>query len=56
MNGLGLSNKGGGGYVESPPNNPSQDRDVVTGQHEKPFLTFEDRALNPVFPSTGLGR
>ena len=47
-----------GGYVEYPPNNPSQDHDVVMGHHEKTLSTFKDRALNLMFPSsqTGLGR
>ena len=53
MDGLGLSNKGG--YVASPPNNPSQDRDIVTGHYKEIHSTFEDRALNLMLPSAGLG-
>ena len=49
MDGLGLCNKGG--YVESPPNNPSQVRDLDTGHRKETLSIFEDRALNPMFPS-----
>ena len=44
MDGLETLQRGGlCGIV--PPNNPSQDRDIVTGRHKESHLTFEDRAL-----------
>lgn len=45
MDGLGTLQRGGVMWYRPHHNNPSQDRDLVTGRHKEIPFPFEDRAL-----------